>query len=80
MKNAFFIVEPNQKQLADVAGLIAAGRLRTVVDKGILLSEAPLAFCGELERRGRGKIVVTPAGEIGQSLHCAAALPQKKEK
>jgi NADPH:quinone reductase-like Zn-dependent oxidoreductase len=58
VKKAFFIVEPNQEQLTEVARRIAQGQLKTVVDAVIPLSEAPLAYSGELERRGRGKIVV----------------------
>jgi NADPH:quinone reductase-like Zn-dependent oxidoreductase len=58
VKKAFFIVEPNQEQLTEVARRIAQGQLRTVVDAVIPLSEAPLAYRGELERQGRGKIVV----------------------
>jgi NADPH:quinone reductase-like Zn-dependent oxidoreductase len=58
VKKAFFIVEPNQEQLTEVSRRIAQGQLRTVVDAVIPLSEAPLAYRGELERQGRGKIVV----------------------
>jgi NADPH:quinone reductase-like Zn-dependent oxidoreductase len=58
VKKAFFIVEPNREQLTEVVRRVAQGQIRTVVDAVIPLSEAPLAYHGELERRGRGKIVV----------------------
>lgn len=73
VKKAFFIVEPNQQQLGEVARRIAQGKLRTIVDAVIPLSEAPLAYSGELERRGRGKIVVT----LQQTV---VALRQTKER
>ncbi len=62
VQRAFFIVEPNQKQLAEVAALLDAGRLRTVVGKVIPLSQAPAAYAGSLPRPDRGKLVVAVAG------------------
>ena len=61
VKDAFFIVEPNQKLLSEIADLLDAGRLRTEVDTVVPLSRAPEAFTGRVERRGRGKLVVTVA-------------------
>ncbi len=61
VKQAFFIVEPNQKQLSLVGALLDAGRLRPVVDSVIPLSEAPAAYAGQVRRQGRGKLVVAVA-------------------
>jgi NADPH:quinone reductase-like Zn-dependent oxidoreductase len=63
-KQAFFIVEPNQKQLAEIGGLLDAGKLRTVVDSVYPLSAAPDVFAGTVARQGRGKMVI----EIGDGL------------
>ncbi|MCU1235057.1 MAG: Alcohol dehydrogenase, zinc-binding domain protein [Candidatus Solibacter sp.] len=57
-KNAFFIVEPNQKQLSIVGDLLESKRLRAVVDTVLPLADAPRAFTGAIPRRGRGKLVV----------------------
>ncbi|MBV9508147.1 MAG: NADP-dependent oxidoreductase [Acidobacteriia bacterium] len=70
VKNAFFIVEPNQKQFAEVAALLDDGRLRTVVDTVVPLSQAPEIYTGKLHRKSRGKLVVAienqnlPEGKI----------------
>ncbi len=60
-KEAFFIVEPNQKQLFGIAELFETGRLRTAVDSVIPLSGARDAFAGSIPRAGRGKLVVEVA-------------------
>ncbi len=59
VKNAFFIVEPNQIQLTEIATLLEDGRLRTFVDVVVPLSEAAAAYAGKLERRYRGKVIVS---------------------
>ncbi|HUA19386.1 MAG TPA: NADP-dependent oxidoreductase [Bryobacteraceae bacterium] len=61
VQKAFFIVEPNQKQLTEIAGLLDNGQLRTVVDTVIPLAQAPAAYAGRLPRQGRGKMVVSVA-------------------
>ena len=61
VRKAFFIVEPNQKQLFEVAALLDSGLLRAVVDGVIPLSQAPDAYAGRVQRHGRGKLVVTIA-------------------
>jgi NADPH:quinone reductase-like Zn-dependent oxidoreductase len=62
VKNAFFIVEPNQKQLIEVAKLIDAGTLKPVVDAVLPLSDAASAYNGSAKnRQGRGKIVIDVA-------------------
>jgi NADPH:quinone reductase-like Zn-dependent oxidoreductase len=59
VKEAFFIVEPNQKQLIHIAALLDAGTLRVFVDGEISLAEAPDAFAQAIERKlGFGKTVV----------------------
>jgi NADPH:quinone reductase-like Zn-dependent oxidoreductase len=58
---AFFIVEPDQKQLEQIAALLEQGTLRTLVDAIVPLSRAADAYGGKLERQGRGKIVVAIA-------------------
>jgi NADPH:quinone reductase-like Zn-dependent oxidoreductase len=59
IKNAFFIVEPNQRQLMEIALLIDTCKLRTWVDAAVPLSEATNAYTGKIpNRRGHGKIVV----------------------
>ena len=67
VQDAFFIVEPNQKQLALVAGLLESKRLRPVVDTVISLSDAPRAYSGELPRRRVGKVVV----EVSETIAAA---------
>ncbi len=64
VKQAFFIVEPNQKQLIEIAGLLDAGRLRAVVDVVVPFAQAPAAYAGKVARRqGRGKLVVAVLDE-----------------
>jgi NADPH:quinone reductase-like Zn-dependent oxidoreductase len=64
IKQAFFIVEPNQNQLAEIAGLLDGGELRTFVDSVFPLSQAADVFAGKAARQGRGKLVI----EIGNGL------------
>ncbi|MEO8028745.1 MAG: zinc-binding dehydrogenase [Bryobacteraceae bacterium] len=61
VKQAFFIVEPNQKQLSQIAALLDAGKLRAIVDASVPWSDAVGAFAGRVRRSGRGKVVVTVA-------------------
>jgi NADPH:quinone reductase-like Zn-dependent oxidoreductase len=58
-KAAFFIVEPNQNQLAEIAHLLDRGGLKTFVDATVPLSQASAAYLGAVQRRhGYGKVVV----------------------
>lgn len=58
-KDAFFIVEPNQKQLTEVARQLDAGRLRAFVKATFPLNDASSAYSGEAKRKsGYGKVVV----------------------
>lgn len=60
IKNNYFIVEPNQNQLVEVANLIDAGKLKTFVKAAVPFEEAPLAYARKVEnKRGYGKVVVT---------------------
>ena len=61
-KNAFFIVEPNQKQLIEITALIEAGKLKPFVDAVVPLENAAAAYDGSLKnRQGRGKIAINVA-------------------
>lgn len=68
VKNAFFIVEPNQKQLVEIAKQLDAGHLRAFVKTSVPLNEASAAYSGEVKQKGGyGKIVITvPAGPLAQ--------------
>lgn len=59
---AFFIVEPNQRQLMEIAALIDTHKLRTFVDAVVPFAEANLAYTGSPAKRlGHGKLVVAVA-------------------
>ncbi len=56
-KGAFFIVEPNQKQLFEIAELLDSGQIRTLVDSVVPLSEASRVYA-DSGKKHRGKVVV----------------------
>jgi len=59
VKDAFFIVEPNQKQLVEIAKQLDAGRLRAFVKTTVPLNEASAAYSGAVkDKGGYGKIVI----------------------
>jgi len=58
-KAAFFIVEASQPQLVEIARLIDADELRPFVDAVVPFRDAEKAFAGTVERKGRGKLVVS---------------------
>jgi NADPH:quinone reductase-like Zn-dependent oxidoreductase len=61
-KAAFFIVEPKQEQLVEIAKLLDAGKLKTFVDGIVPLAQAPAAYFGKAPRQsGRGKVVIAVA-------------------
>jgi NADPH:quinone reductase-like Zn-dependent oxidoreductase len=62
IKSAFFIVEPDRRQLIEVAELVDEGAIRPVVDTIAPFSQAPLAYAGKLAKKGRGKLVVAVSG------------------
>jgi NADPH:quinone reductase-like Zn-dependent oxidoreductase len=58
-KDAFFIVEPNQNQLTEVARLLDAGDLKTYVGAVVPLADASRAYSGAiLKERENGKVVI----------------------
>lgn len=61
-KQAFFIVETKRQQLVEVARLLDAGQLRTIVGAVLPLSQASAAYSGKVEKKGRGKVVVAVDG------------------
>lgn len=68
-KKAFFIVEPNRRQLVEIGRLLDAGDLRPVVDSVVPFSKAPAAYTGAVEKRGRGKLVVVVVELGGNRRH-----------
>jgi len=58
VKQAFFIVEPNRQQLTEIGRWLEAGDLRPVIDRVASFSQASKAYTGDVERKGRGKLVV----------------------
>jgi NADPH:quinone reductase-like Zn-dependent oxidoreductase len=60
VKDAFFIVEPNQKELVEIAKQLDAGHLRAFVKATVPLNEASDAYSGALrDKAGHGKIVIS---------------------
>jgi NADPH:quinone reductase-like Zn-dependent oxidoreductase len=57
-KKAFFIVEPDRSQLTEVGELADNGKIQPIVDTVLPFAQAPLAYSGKLEKKGRGKLVV----------------------
>jgi NADPH:quinone reductase-like Zn-dependent oxidoreductase len=59
IKDAFFIVEPNQRQLMEIAAMIDTSRLKTYVDAIVPFAEATVAYTGNPPNRlGHGKLIV----------------------
>jgi NADPH:quinone reductase-like Zn-dependent oxidoreductase len=62
VKDAFFIVEPNQKQLVEIANQLDAGHLRAFVKTTVPLNEASAAYSGAFrDKSGYGKTVIAVA-------------------
>jgi NADPH:quinone reductase-like Zn-dependent oxidoreductase len=59
----FFIVRPSREQLAEIAGLIDAGKLRVNVEEVYPLAEARRAFERSLAGHLRGKVVLQVSRE-----------------
>ena len=58
-KAAFFIVDPNQQQLIEIARLLDHGDLKACVDGVVPLAQASFAyFRAEGRQRGWGKVVI----------------------
>ena len=63
VKDAFFIVEPNQKQLVEIAKQLDAGQLKAFVKDTVPLNEASEAYRGAVTHKGgHGKIVIPVSG------------------
>jgi NADPH:quinone reductase-like Zn-dependent oxidoreductase len=59
VQEAFFIVEPNQKQLRELAKLLDAGTLKSFVSAVVPLEEASVAYSGAVrDKLGYGKVVI----------------------
>jgi len=59
VRDAYFIVRPDQQQLIEIAKLLDARKLKTFVKAAIPLKEAALAFTGKVpDALGYGKTVV----------------------
>ena len=59
VKDAFFIVEPSQKQLLEVARLLDAGTLKTYINAVVPFEEASDAYSGAVrDKLGYGKVVI----------------------
>ncbi len=59
-KRAYFIVEPNQQQLCDIAAMLDTGQLQPIVNAVIPFAQAAMAYSREAMRhRGPGKTVIT---------------------
>jgi NADPH:quinone reductase-like Zn-dependent oxidoreductase len=59
VKDAFFIVEPNQKQLVEIARQLDAGHLKAFVKATVPLNEASAAYTGTVSEKSKhGKIVI----------------------
>jgi NADPH:quinone reductase-like Zn-dependent oxidoreductase len=62
VKNAYFIVEPNQKQLVETAKLLDDRHLKAFVKAILPLAQASAAYSGPLKvKNGRGKVVIAIA-------------------
>jgi NADPH:quinone reductase-like Zn-dependent oxidoreductase len=57
---AIFIAKVNQEDLTTLGQLMAAGKVRPVIDRRYSLSEAPEAFRYMEAGHARGKVIVTP--------------------
>jgi NADPH:quinone reductase-like Zn-dependent oxidoreductase len=59
VKDAFFIVEPNQKQLVEIAKKLDAGQVKAFVKNIVALNEASAAYSGAVTPKvGHGKTVI----------------------
>ena len=73
VRDAFFIVAPDRQQLVEVGKLLDTGKLRTVVGTVIPLSQAAEAYSGSLQKKQRGKVVVSIAATDTQEPVAAPA-------
>jgi NADPH:quinone reductase-like Zn-dependent oxidoreductase len=60
VKDIFFIVEPKQEQLIEIARLLDSGELKTFVDAAVPMEESAKAYAKTIPQvRGYGKVVIT---------------------
>jgi NADPH:quinone reductase-like Zn-dependent oxidoreductase len=62
-EGTYFVVEPGQEQLIELARLVDSGELRVAIDSVFALSEATAAFERSLASGKRGKVVIRVAGD-----------------
>jgi NADPH:quinone reductase-like Zn-dependent oxidoreductase len=62
-KDAFFIVEPSQKQLLEVARLLDSGTLKAYINAVVPFEQASDAYSGAVRGKlGYGKVVIAIPG------------------
>jgi len=62
VKESFFIVEPNQKQLKEITKRLETGSLKTFVNAAVPLDDAAAAYAKTIPQKlGYGKVVITLA-------------------
>jgi NADPH:quinone reductase-like Zn-dependent oxidoreductase len=65
IRTIYFVVEPNHKQLIELAGRVDRGRIRPIIDAVLPLMDARQAFERSLGNHGAGKIVLQVIREDG---------------
>ena len=63
-----FLVRPNGKDVAFVAGLIEAGLIRPIIDRRYTLAEVPLALHYLEEGHARGKVIISVATTVAENV------------
>ncbi len=63
-----FLVRPNGKDVAFVAGMIEAGVIRPIIDRRYTLAEVPQALHYLEEGHARGKVVISVATTVAENL------------
>ena len=64
VRDAYFIVRPDQQQLIEMANLLDAGKLKTFVKAVVPLQDAALAFAGKVPgAKGYGKTLIEVVSE-----------------
>jgi NADPH:quinone reductase-like Zn-dependent oxidoreductase len=72
VKDAFFIVKPNQKQLVEIAKQLDDGRLKAFVKAAVPLDQASTAYSGALKSKsGPGKFVIVIPASTANAANCA---------
>jgi len=63
-----FLVRPNGKDVAFVAGLIEAGLIRPIIDRRYTLAEVPQALHYLEEGHARGKVIISVATTVAENV------------